>query len=52
MFTNNFVIEDCLPPILDALVHLHHLRRAKYKLASVLVLSLPTPIENGCVIKN
>ena len=50
MFTNNFVIEDCLPPILDAVVH--HLRRAKYKLASVLVLSLPTPIENGCVIKN
>ena len=50
MFTKNFVIEDCLPPILDALVH--HLRRAKNKLASVLVLNLPTHIENGWVIKN
>ena len=49
MFTKNYANGDCLPPTLDVLIF--HMCRAKHKLAFVIVLSFPTLIENGWVIK-
>ena len=55
IFIKSNLGEDGLPPPLDVLVL--HLHRANYqtfirKLACVLVLNLPTPLENDWVIEN